>query len=350
MHDSANLDETDLALVHGLQLQPRISWAQLAEVLDVHPATLTRRWERLSREGLAWFSCYPQPTRNWTDHAWSAGAFVEVECAPGLRGQVGERIAQLPAVWNIDATSGPRDLMLTMRAPSLVDLDREVGEVIARISGVRATRTHFFRSLVRDGSWWRLDALSDEQQRTLRTAERREPSTRPEAQDLAVLRLLGADARLPAASVARALGCAHNTAGRWIRRVLGADFTAVRCEVAHNVAGWGVAATLWLDAPQTELISTAEAIARLPEIRLCATVGSEANLAVQIWLHHMADLDRFETLLCTRFPGTRVLDRWITPRFVKRLGHLIGEDGRRRGFVSPLGDHDGDLDPRRSQQ
>lgn len=335
MHDSANLDETDLALVHALQLQPRVPWARLAEVLEVHPATLTRRWERLTREGLAWFSCYPQSTRNWTAHAWSAAAFVEVECAPGLRGQVAERIAQLPAVWNIDATSGPRDLMLTMLAPSILDLDRRVSEVIASVPGVRATRTHFFRSLVRDGSQWRLNALSEEQQRALRSSSRREPSSRPEQQDLAVLRLLGPDARLPAASVARALGCAHSTAGRWIGRVLGARFTSVRCEVAHHVAGWQVAATLWLDVPQTELVSTAESIARLPEIRLCATVSSEANLAVQIWLHHMADLDRFEMLLCTRFPGTRVLDRWITPRFVKRLGHLIGEDGRRTGFVSP---------------
>lgn len=331
------MDEIDLALVHALQLRPRGTWARLATVLEVAASTLARRWRRLTGEGLAWFSCYPSATRDWTGHAWEAGAYVEVECLPGYREQVTGRLAREPSVWNIDVTSGSRDLMLTMIAPSIVAIDQEVAGPLASTTGVRATRTHFFRSIFRDGSKWRLNALSPEQQRALGPSAGRQRVGRPSAQDLEVLRILGPDARIPASDVAGLLGCSVSTATRRINRVIDSAFAAVRCEVAHSEAGWQVAATLWLDVPQQDLRSVAAAISQLPEIRLCVTVGSEANLVAQVWLHRLADLDRFEMLLATRFPGTRILDRWITPSFAKRLGHIIGTNGRNVGFVPLLG-------------
>ncbi|MDR7299840.1 Lrp/AsnC family transcriptional regulator [Haloactinomyces albus] len=328
------MDETDLALVHALQLQPRVTWARLARILDVDASTLTRRWARLSRQGLAWFSCYPSNTKDWTGHAWEAGALVEVECLPGWRQAVMDHLMRRAAVWNIDATSGRRDLMLTMRAPSIADLDNDVVTSIATIDGIRATRTHFFRSVIREGSSWRLNALSPQQQRELTPASAREGRARPNTRDLELLKILGPDARLPASAVAEQLGCSVSTASRWLERLVDSKFTSIRCDVAHYIAGWRVAATLWLDVPQQDLRTVAAAIARLPQIRLCATIGSEANLVAQVWLHRLEDLDQFETLLATQFSGTRVLDRWITPRFAKRLGHIIGHDGRQTGFVS----------------
>ncbi|MGJ7906082.1 Lrp/AsnC family transcriptional regulator [Actinopolyspora sp. H202] len=339
------MDETDLALVHALQLRPRASWAHLGGVLEVDPTTLARRWDRLSRRGLAWFSCYPSSTKDWSWHDWEAGAYVEVECLPGQRQGVTERLVRKSSVWNIDATSGRRDLMLTMIAPSIVAIDTEVSESIAPIPGVRATRTHYFRAIFRDGSSWRLNALSPEQQRQLASEPTAERATRPSGQDLEVLRILGPNARLSASTVAERLGCSVSTAGRRIARVMDSAFAAVRCEVAHNIAGWQVAATLWLDVPQQDLRTVAADIARLPEIRLCVTVGSEANLVAQIWLHRLEDLDRFEMLLATKFSGTRVLDRWITPSFAKRLGHVIDVAGRRTGFVPLFGARDQEIGP-----
>lgn len=340
MHDPCPVDETDLSLVHALQIRPRIAWARLARVLEVDASTLTRRWARLERDGLAWFSTYPVAGPGWAGHDWHAGAFVEVECLPGARDAVMARLARRRAVWNIDATSGRRELMLTVLAPSILALDEEVAADIATLPGVRATRTHFFRRIIREAASWRLDSLSPAQQRALGPgdARTRQPlGTR----DLELLRLLGPDARLPATAAAAHLGCSVSTASRAIRRLLANEHVSVRCEVAHHAAGWQVAATLWLDVAQRELTSVATAISRLPEIRLCVTVGSEANLVVQVWLHRMEDLDGFEEHLATGFPGTRVIDRWITPRFGKRLGHVLRPDGRRTGFVPFVAPADG---------
>lgn len=333
MHEFPSVDETDLSLIHALQINPRVTWTLLARTLEVDASTLTRRWSRLSREGLAWFTCYPRVSSGSTGYDWQAGAFVEVECVPGNRQSVMDRLARSNTVWNIDATSGRRELMLTVVAPNIMDIDQEVATSIATTPGVRATRTHFFRRLIREGSSWRLDALSPAQQRALLPEPSRPTRARLGPRDFELLRLLGPDARIPASTVAAELGCSVGTAIRWIERLMASEQVSTRCEVAHYVAGWQVAATLWLDVPQQELTPVAAAIARLPEIRLCATIGSEANLVAQIWLHRLEDLDKFEELLATTFSGTRVLDRWITPRFAKRLGHVLRPDGRRTDFV-----------------
>lgn len=337
VQDSSKVDETDLSLIHALQINPRVTWTRLGEVLDVDPSTLTRRWSRLTREGLAWFTCYPRRNPAWNGHGWQANAFVEVETIPGNRRAVTEELALHSDVWNIDATSGRRDLMLTVAASSIMAIDEEVMTSIATIPGVRATRTHYFRRILREGGSWRLDALSPDQQRALRPSPKQGRS-RPGERDLDLLRMLGPDARLSASAVAQRLGCSTATAGRWIERLLASDYVGTRCEVAHYVAGWQVAATLWLDVPQRELTTVGAAIASLPQIRLCVTIGSEANLVAQVWLHRIEDLDEFEEQLATEFSGTRVLDRWITARFAKRLGHTLRADGRRKGFVSFFAD------------
>ena len=37
------LSEEDLALIHALQIAPRVSWADAAEILGVHATTLAAR-------------------------------------------------------------------------------------------------------------------------------------------------------------------------------------------------------------------------------------------------------------------------------------------------------------------
>src|SRR5947208_1097930 len=52
------LSEEDLRLINALQISPRISWTDAAEVLDVHATTLASRWERLRESGAAWTTAH----------------------------------------------------------------------------------------------------------------------------------------------------------------------------------------------------------------------------------------------------------------------------------------------------
>lgn len=52
------IDENDLVLLHGLQIAPRATWAQLGEVLGISGATAARRWARITGRGDAWIVVY----------------------------------------------------------------------------------------------------------------------------------------------------------------------------------------------------------------------------------------------------------------------------------------------------
>ncbi|MET7782244.1 AsnC family protein [Streptomyces mirabilis] len=53
------VDETDLALVHALQIAPRAPWTAVGQALGIDPMTAARRWARLTGTGCAWVTCYP---------------------------------------------------------------------------------------------------------------------------------------------------------------------------------------------------------------------------------------------------------------------------------------------------
>ncbi len=45
-----------MALVNALQIAPRLSWADAADVLGVHATSLAARWARLRKQGVAWIT------------------------------------------------------------------------------------------------------------------------------------------------------------------------------------------------------------------------------------------------------------------------------------------------------
>ena len=69
------LSEEDLALINALQIAPRLSWADAAEVLGVHATTLAARWERLRAAGASWVTAHLMG-----DPQQMCLAFVDVEC------------------------------------------------------------------------------------------------------------------------------------------------------------------------------------------------------------------------------------------------------------------------------
>ncbi|XGU19992.1 AsnC family protein [Rhodococcus sp. 3Y1] len=52
------LKDDDLRLLNALQIRPRASWSELSRAIGSDPVTLTRRWERLHSQGIAWIAAY----------------------------------------------------------------------------------------------------------------------------------------------------------------------------------------------------------------------------------------------------------------------------------------------------
>ena len=88
-----DVTEEDLALINALQIAPRLSWADAAEVLGVHATTLAARWERLTAAGAAWVTAHPMG-----DPQKMCLAFVDVECELHRRAAVTHALAAVPEI------------------------------------------------------------------------------------------------------------------------------------------------------------------------------------------------------------------------------------------------------------
>jgi DNA-binding Lrp family transcriptional regulator len=325
--DSATPDETDLALIHALQIAPRSSWTLIGRVLGISATTASRRWDRLVGDGLAWVTCLPGPAL-WAQHVL---AFVDVDCEPAALPRVVEALTNDPRVATVEVTTGTSDLMLTVFAADLPILSHLVINRIGCLEGVRGVRTRLGTGVYAQGAGWRLDALTSEQQSRLGRAAPPPRATiaTPQASDRELLLACAVDGRLPAAELAERTGRSPSTVRRHLARLVRDRIASFRCEVAEGVSGWPISATFFASVPPDILDSTARMLAGIPEVRLCAAVsGGLANLVVTAWLRSLADSQRLEALLTERFPALVINDRATALRIPKRIGWRLDPAGR----------------------
>ncbi|QBI56682.1 Lrp/AsnC family transcriptional regulator [Streptomonospora litoralis] len=324
------MDELDLALINAVQLSPRASWAELAEPLETDPSTLSRRWARLSADGEAWVTCYPGPPAVPT----GAMAFIEVACRAGGVTSVAERLARHPHALNVEIVSGEYSVLVTAAAVSTQALSVYAMDVAAAVPGVRAVRLTPVARTASDGSHWRLDALDRGQQSAIGGSARdgRRP-VRSLAGEREVMLALGEDGRMPYAQLSRRTGIPANTLRRRLAELLATQRLVLRCDTASSVAGWPVLVTVWLGVPAGEVHGVCADLTAMPETRMAATTAGRANAAAVLWLHRLEDLHEWERRLAEAHPGAVVQDRLVTVRQVKRMGRLIGADGRGVGHV-----------------
>ncbi|MCZ0983108.1 Lrp/AsnC ligand binding domain-containing protein [Streptomyces diastatochromogenes] len=83
----------------------------------------------------------------------------------------------------------------------------------------------------------------------------------------------------------------------------------LRCDFAHPLAGLPTLVVYRMALPHGLLGPTAQALARLPQVRLCASVSGRHNLLVQVLLHGLAAIDPFEAQLADAFPALEIKDR-----------------------------------------
>ncbi|WP_435855891.1 Lrp/AsnC family transcriptional regulator [Streptomyces lydicus] len=153
--------------------------------------------------------------------------------------------------------------------------------------------------------------------------------------DRALLAQLVSDGRLGWAELAQRTGTSPATVRRRLRRLTDSEVLTFRCDVAAPLAGRVVSVSLLATAPARDVGAVHRTLAALPECRLVAAVTGSANLFATLWVSDIGDIQRRETALCARLPGLTVTDRIVGLRTVKRMGHLLDDDGRRTG-VRPI--------------
>lgn len=333
-----DLNETDLALIHALQVRPRASWAELAVVLGAAASTLARRWERLTAEGVAWVTAYPR----WSaDSPWAV-ALVEIDCVANNVPAVVAVLERDSRILTIEQAASGRDLILTVATRSFADLSELVIDELAAVPGVASTRTHLVAQLHGDGTEWRLDALDRHQLHTLtRSPDPRGPShhqtsllTMPES-NTALVEALARNGRASAVELAAELDRPPSTVRRQLSALLRSGALTFRCEVAQAETRWAVLANWWCQVPEEHRPTLVRALRSQRHVRLSATLAGATNFLVTMWAHSPEDILGNQHWLETQVPSLRIADVAITMRTRKRMGWILDRDGRATGEVYP---------------
>ncbi|HET7303398.1 MAG TPA: Lrp/AsnC family transcriptional regulator [Segeticoccus sp.] len=331
------MGEQDLAIIHALQIAPRMSWAEAARVLGGTPQALATRWRRLRDEGLAWVTVHPAGTGG------EVIAMVEIDCLPGWRVRVARALCADPRVASVEEAARGCDLLLTVIAEDLTALSGFVLDDLRAVEGVANQRSFLATSVHRQGSSWRLRALDGPQQaaleavalRSAREARRAGTAAPVPSRLRPIVQELARDGRATAAELARATGRNPATVRRQLATVLASGRLAFRCEVAHEHTRWPILCNWQARVPTAEHDRTAKALATLPELRLCLSTTGEANLYFTVWAESLPDLLRIERLLAERLPWLELTNSTVTLRLLKRMGWLLHADGRCTGEVVP---------------
>jgi DNA-binding Lrp family transcriptional regulator len=331
MHDRPIPTELDYRMLNALQIQPRAPWALLASVLDTDPATIARRWERLSRSGTAWVTCEP-PLEPAT-----AVALVEVDCQPGAVIAIATQLAKDPEAISIDITAGARDLVVTVAASTQDALNRYILDRLNFLPHVHRVRSHLNITSYTRASQWRLRALDRAQAARLSMRPRTTDQSRLDGVldncDWDIVTALNADGRATTTDLAVAVGVSTSTAHRRLHRLLAQRGVQLRCDLARTISGWTTSTWLFLSCPAASRAGTGRALAKIPEVRATFSTAGPYNLVLSLWLRSLSDLESLETQLTTKAPHIDIVDRAVVMRPIKLLGRILDPAGYAAGVV-----------------
>lgn len=326
---STRLDDTDLRLLHALQIEPRAPWSDLASAVGADAGTLARRWARLSAEGIAWV----------TGHAIRGQlALLEVEVELSQLNAVANGLQNDPFVVVLDHASGSRDLLALVQAPDLGALSTYALTRLGGLDGIRSVRTHLANEVLIDASRWRLRALEPEEAGRIRPPRPPRPRASrhvPDELRTALARELWHDGRMSVAELSTRTGFAAQRVADAIATLRASGELTFRVDLARGYTGWPIYTWYFVEAPARVIEAARTAITSVPEVRLAMTAASRYNLILAVWLRNLADVNRFEMALETALQGSRIADRAVVLRIAKQMGRMVSPDTRASGPSAP---------------
>jgi DNA-binding Lrp family transcriptional regulator len=334
-------DELDIAIVDAVRSGPRASWRELAPVLGVDAATISRRWSRMQSEGAAWVTAHP------SGRATPSCALVEIDCAPGRSREVADMLTADVEAATVKLTSGARDVLVLAQAPNLDALSSYLLDRVEHIPGVRNVRSHIAIRAAVEASRWREGALDLEQRRRLHAhaKNRADQGAVLQDPDHRIVRALNVDGRMSFERLAEHAGIGPVAVRRRLARLDEAGLITFRCDTSRHLSGHPVAAVYFGSLDVRDIEDAEGRIRTLPGVRACSLVAGPYNVIIDAWLRSTAEAHDLERKMSQALPALRIQDRSIVLRTVKLLGRVLDPEGRSVRSVpllaedSTLGDH-----------
>jgi Lrp/AsnC family transcriptional regulator for asnA, asnC and gidA len=141
-----NLDETDLAIIDALQVDGRVSFAQIAEQLRVSPGMIRQRYTRLVEEGFLKVVAITNPIRM----GYKTMAMIGIRAEGSKLLDVAEKISRLDEVIYMVISSGRFDIFAEVVCRDHADLLRFITEKLSTIDGVRESESFMHLKIMKE--------------------------------------------------------------------------------------------------------------------------------------------------------------------------------------------------------
>lgn len=320
------MNETDLAIVNVLEVQPRIEFTALADVLGMSPATVARRWEALVSSGQAWVTISPGPRHH--EIGWSA--FLSIEADVGEQDRLAQRLCAEPSFASVLLMSGENQFLVDCFAASAEESMRLLTEVFPRLPGVVRRRIDPITKIYRLGSQWRSGALETPVRKALESEAPRISGQRiPDAVDARLLGALAVDGRAGWQNIADEAGVSAQTAKRRIGSLLDSGFMTFRCDTSTTQRSGLREVVIEWAIPIDSIDEVGAAIAADPMCRVSSQVLAAANFTATLWVHDYGQVQDHEAQVLRVAPRATVVGRNAALRPYKRMGQVLGADGKR---------------------
>jgi len=146
------LDAIDLKMLRLLQKNGRLSNAQLAQMVDVSPATCHRRTQRLFADGhIKGVRALVAPDKVHRGALVMVGVVLD-RSTPDSFAQFEASVAKLRFVQDCHLVAGDFDYFLKLRVEEMDAFNRIHGTQLISLPGVRHTRTFFVMKEVIDNA------------------------------------------------------------------------------------------------------------------------------------------------------------------------------------------------------
>ncbi|MEU9124890.1 AsnC family transcriptional regulator [Streptomyces sp. NPDC048506] len=319
--DSVALDVVDRGLVHALQIDGRVPFRAVADVLGVSENTVARRYRRLRSSGVLRVVGVVNGVRlghtSWT---------LRLQCTPDAAGPLAAALAARPDTSYVHLLSGGTEISCNVQTPTDADRDALLLHKLPRTGRITAVSAHLvMRATVLPDGWAGAARLSSEQVRRLRPSPVSPPGEPVvlDAQDRAVLEVLARDGRTSYTELAAAAGGADSTVRRRLDVLRSTGVITYTVDISPAVLGFPTEARLWMSVEPAGLADAARALAGHPEVSFAAMTTGPSNLVAAVNCRDADDLCRYLTERVAALDAVRSVETAPVIRTLKRAaGHL----------------------------
>jgi len=336
--ENLTLDELDHQLLHALQLDARVPFARLAQLVNVSEQTIARRFRRLRAGGVVRVVGMVDPVP-LGETAW----IVRVQSRPNAAVSLADALARRADVGWVTLTSGGSEILCVIMSRTTEQRDELLLQRLpktAQVLGMSAHSVmHRFETI---DSWAYVGVrLSAEACADLRAqaigAGKKGTSSHPgsngssepqrlTAADELLLGELAADGRTAVSRLAEVAGWTPARVNRRLEELVRAGLLYFDAEVALQAIGLRSRAFLWMTVPAARLQATGEALAQHNESMFVAATTGTTNLVSSVAFQNTAHLYRYVTESLGTLDAITGLEISPSLRMVKQGGtRMIGD-------------------------